>query len=328
MFEVFEGHARRLLDEAGAYVTMVDVGARGGVYELRAFAERVDLVGIEANPDAYGELVENRTWWAQQGVALPPYRSVRWLNLALGDDDGTAQFNVLRNPGASGLLPVDLERTGEWSWRAGFEIDAGTYFETDRIEEVPLRRLDTLAPELALEHVDYLKVDVEGSEYEVLAGAEGLLPRVGLIRCEVGFVPRRIGQKLFSHVDLLLRDHGFDLLRYEYDQEQIGYKERTVPTVFGPDLGYADRYGQPVIAEAIYVNRELADRVRNLVQAVLLIDRNYLDEALYVLKRRTDVRDDELFARLRDYRHLKRAHKAFLAARGAAGTAKRLLRRT
>lgn len=327
MFEVLEGHARRLLAQADAYVTMVDVGARNGVFELGSFADRTDVIGFEANPDEYEKLVSGDTDLARMGFRMPSFRSVRWLPCALGDHEGTAGFNVLKNPGASGLLPVDLDRTGEWSWRAGFEIEADSYFAVDRVEEVELRRLDALAPELGLEHVDYLKVDVEGSEYEVLAGAEGLLPRVGLIRCEVGFVARRVGQKLFSHVDLLLRDHGFDLLRYEYDQEQIGYKERTVPTVFGPDLGYADRYGQPVVAEAIYVNRTLADPVRNLVQAVLLIDRNYLDEALYVLKRRTDVRDDDLFALLRDYRHLKPAHKAFLAARGAAGRAKRLLRR-
>lgn len=316
MFEVFEGHVGRLLADADAYVTYVDVGARGGVWEFKSFPERVDVVGFEANPDAYAELAEGRTWWQLHGgVAMSPYRSVRWLPYALGDRDGTARLNVLKNPGASGLLAPDLARAGEWSWRAGFEIEAGSYFEVDRVEEVELRRLDSVLPELGLEHVDYLKVDVEGSEYDVLAGAEALLPHVGLVRCEVGFVPRRVGQKLHSDIDLLLRAHGFDLLRYEFDQEQIAYKERTTPTVFGPDLGYADRYGQPVLAEALYVNRTLADPARNLVLAVVLIDRNYLDEGLHVLRHKTDVQDDALFELLRTYRHLKPVHKAYLRLR-------------
>ena len=62
------------------------------------------------------------------------------------------------------------------------DVDAGP-----RTIEVPLITLDDYVAEHRLDHVDVIKLDVEGSELEVIKGARELLSngRVGVIVCEL-----------------------------------------------------------------------------------------------------------------------------------------------
>ena len=50
---------------------------------------------------------------------------------------------------------------------------------------VPVRRLDELVGEAGLEHIDLMKIDVEGVEMEVLEGATRVLPSVRRVVMEV-----------------------------------------------------------------------------------------------------------------------------------------------
>ena len=310
---------RRQLDAADAVLTFVDVGARNGVIELGGFPDRVDAYGFEPNPAEFEKLVTGNTDAALIGIRPPSYRSLQYFPYAIADRDGQAELFVTVAPAASGLLEPDVDRLREIVWKGKrFRTNfAEEFFVVERKVPVEVRTLASFAVEAGVDHVDYLKVDVEGSEYEVLEGAGALLRNTGVVRVEVCFIPFRVGQRLFSEVDLLLRDYGFDLLRYEIDPEQVGYKERESPSVFGPSMGYADRYGQPLSADAVYVSRTIDDPVRALAQAAVLIDKNYLDEALFVLKRRTGIDDPELFELLRTYRHVRPHHRALSLGMGA-----------
>ena len=72
--------------------------------------------------------------------------------------------------------------------------------------EVQTRRLDDIA-EVA--DADYLKVDVQGAEVDVFAGASNLLASVTVIHTEIEFIPLYQGQPLFAEVDQVLRAQGF-----------------------------------------------------------------------------------------------------------------------
>lgn len=130
----------RLLHE-GAVV--VDAGAHVGQYTLLA-ARRVGPGGkvyaFEPLPDTRRRLREN--------VALNDFNNVAVVGAALSDRDGTTRIAAgeLGNTGSAAL------------------VDEGGI-------EVECRRLDTVVPE----RVDVLKLDVEGYEAEVLAGAERTL---------------------------------------------------------------------------------------------------------------------------------------------------------
>jgi FkbM family methyltransferase len=75
-------------------------------------------------------------------------------------------------------------------------------------EEMESKRLDDL-PEVA--ETDYLKLDIQGAELDVLRGATNLLRRVVVISTEVEFVPLYKEQPLFADVDTFLRSQGFVL---------------------------------------------------------------------------------------------------------------------
>ncbi len=79
---------------------------------------------------------------------------------------------------------------------------------TEVVDRSPIQthRLDDL-PEAA--EPDYLKLDVQGAELDVLRGAAIALRHVTILECEVEFVPMYIDQPLFADVDAELRRHGF-----------------------------------------------------------------------------------------------------------------------
>lgn len=318
MYPVFLPHVHRLIQERNLSFTFVDVGSRNGLLELGDLASYVVAYGFEPNPEEYEKLVSGDTDASQVGATTPPFQKLTYLPYALGDRCGAHTLYITRGPGAVGLLEPNFDRLREIKWKGrtyapnfGDEI-----FQVLRMEAVEVKTLEWFAREYAIGHVDYLKIDVEGFEYEVLVGAGDFLNAISLIRVEVCFIPFRKNQKLFSHVDLLLRDHEFDLLRYEIVPSQVGYRERDRPFTIGPSLGFADRYGQPLSCDAIYVNRRVVDEDRVAALAVLLLERNYLDEALFLLRAKVRGVNPVLLDLLREYPGDVRIRAVEAAVRG------------
>jgi hypothetical protein len=78
--------------------------------------------------------------------------------------------------------------------------------EVEREEEVATRKLDDLAEVKAM---DFLKIDVQGSELEVFRNGATKLGRAVVIQTEVAFFPLYEDQPLFADVDAELRRQGF-----------------------------------------------------------------------------------------------------------------------
>jgi FkbM family methyltransferase len=116
---------------------VADVGANIGYYMLLA-ASRVGSTGRVAcfEPEP-DNLVE-----LERNVRVNHLENVEVFPVAVGAEDGTASLN----PGMNGTVAAD------------------------GVISVPLRRLDSV-----LDRIDFLKVDVEGYEGHVLAGARELL---------------------------------------------------------------------------------------------------------------------------------------------------------
>jgi FkbM family methyltransferase len=73
-----------------------------------------------------------------------------------------------------------------------------TPVKTTRLDEVP-----------EIERIDYLKMDVQGAELDVIRGAERRLADTAVIQLEVEFVPMYKDQPLFGDLDAELRRRGF-----------------------------------------------------------------------------------------------------------------------
>jgi FkbM family methyltransferase len=133
---------------------VVDVGVQGGEsVRWRILGDRLVVHGF----DPIREVVEELS-------AMPGgvgERHYHWM--AAGNEDGERDFWVrVDNPYASSLYEQGEDRyaLGEKSFRR---------------RRVPVRKLDTLRAQGLLPPADFVKVDVEGFERHVLAGAHDLL---------------------------------------------------------------------------------------------------------------------------------------------------------
>lgn len=163
---------------------VVDVGAATGKLTLIA-AKRVGPAGKVYSFEAD----ETSIRYLHRAIELNALQHVRVENVALGDEDGEARFwkpetayGVFQVPGGGtvangGLSPAENSRLA---------IDR-FYPGVPRTELVcSLMRFDTYAKVHGIEHVDLVKIDVDGPDLLVLRGMESFLtsPRPPLIVVE------------------------------------------------------------------------------------------------------------------------------------------------
>jgi len=123
---------------------VVDIGAHVGTYSIR-LAKRAKLViAIEPNPSTFQILKHN--------IKLNELKNVLAINAGIGRENGI----------------MYLEDLDEYGWT-----------KLCRIGEIPVkvRSLDSLREELKIEKVDWIKMDTEGMEIDVLYGAKQTLTK-------------------------------------------------------------------------------------------------------------------------------------------------------
>ena len=173
---------------------VVDVGANKGD-TVAAWRERFPHARIHAFEPFQGCVAQlNERFRGDPGVVTVPK--------AVGHEPGTLELKVSSGVSTHSLLgrPDD----GRYGPR-GVE-EAG-------VQQVEVTTLDSWASEAGIEHIDLLKVDVEGFEKNVFDGAAGLLDaaKVDVVISEVMFVPLYDGQALCHEIVATLQDRGYDL---------------------------------------------------------------------------------------------------------------------
>ncbi len=173
---------------------VLDVGANRGHYarELRANGYAGRIVSFEPLAAAHAELEQEARGDARWQVAP---------RMALGESNCEIALHVAGNSLSSSVLDMLPEHV-----RAA----PGSGFVAN--ETVPLKRLDHVAPDLlnGAGRV-LLKIDTQGYEDRVLAGAQGMLPRIVAIQSELSFVPLYAGQVLFDEMRSRIEAMGFVL---------------------------------------------------------------------------------------------------------------------
>jgi Methyltransferase FkbM domain len=145
------------------------------------------------------------------------------------------------------------------------------------------RRIDAVSLDEACrnENVwpDYLKLDVEGAELQVLEGGEQATRNTLVLDVEVEFAPLRAGQPLFGDVDGHLRGRGWSLLglRRVHWRRSAGLDPR--------GTGYG---GQLTQADALYYNAPLLEaglsETASLKLVLILAAYRQLDLALELVR--------------------------------------------
>src|SRR5262249_23401008 len=132
-----------------------------------------------------------------------------------------------------------------------------------RSEPIELIAMDDWCAENAIDRVDLFKLDTQGSELDVLRGAERTLASVSVVQTEVEFNPMYEGQPLFGDVDRFLRERGFVLwnLATLSHHRVLGARAGLRPASQTFDFEasrYTRRSGQLFWADAVFVREEMA----------------------------------------------------------------------
>lgn len=132
----------------------LDVGANIGVYSLYAASlyRKMKIYAVEPLKVNFNSLKKN--------ITINQFDHVLPLNLAISDQEGELPFHIIVDtPGSSGSQlnePV---------------AESGKSFEPLREEKIHCTTVDRLSKKFGVAF-DYLKIDIDGQEWQVLKGAE------------------------------------------------------------------------------------------------------------------------------------------------------------
>lgn len=258
-----------------APITLVDVGARGGVQEKwQALEPCLKVIGFEPDAEEHARLSRN---------CAP---GMRFIHAALGRGKEVRCLNITRSPGCSSFLTPNAEYLSLFVDSERFDV-----VKRADIEITSLDRVTAVDPAI---DVDFLKLDTQGFEFDILAGAEETLGSQILgLEIEVLFQPMYENQTCFRDVDAYLAQRGFTLfdLRPYYWKRKMG-------------MNAAQTKGAMIFADSLYFRAPESDmsvfgdraaaKVLHLAAVYLVF--GYLDCALAVLKRNRGLLDEGLTA--------------------------------
>jgi FkbM family methyltransferase len=188
-------------------ITYVMCGARGETTNrLMSALPQVRFIGFEPDAEEYKKLKENAA------------ARFTYINAAVGARNERRRFYVTRNPGCSSLLQPNQ------AFYSRFK-DCGPEVAVVYEQEIETVALDSCLPAEGINTVDILDLDTQGSELDILRGAQSLLSKTTVaVKSEVEFSPLYLEQSLFADVDSFLRSIGFmlfDLSRIHCRRDQF-----------------------------------------------------------------------------------------------------------
>lgn len=173
-----------------------DVGAHKGesVKFFKDLYPSSTIYTFEPSPDVFLDLSE----------VASEYGNVYAFNIGCGDSDSSAVFYSQDITHLGGFLPINKESS-----------DSLGYAEKAKNEpvEVQKRSLDSFCGERSVLHIDILKIDTRGYEYEVLQGARGILKSTSCVSVEISlydFYGKNAVSPLLN-IERLMSESGFAL---------------------------------------------------------------------------------------------------------------------
>lgn len=137
--------------------------------------------------------------FAQLQKRTQEYSEIFCYNTALANQVGTATMYLSsgRTDACSSLLPP----------QGLLQERPDIVFE--QTITVPTTTIDTWAQENNIDHIDFMWLDLQGTELSVLQGAPHILTTVRAIHTEINETERYTGNVLYTELQAFLEQHGF-----------------------------------------------------------------------------------------------------------------------
>jgi len=212
-----------ILCESG--ISLVDIGAAGGLQDRwKPFSSFVDLVAVEPDPRAK-ESIER--------LESTSLRSLHRVNSPLASTHREIDFFLCKHPRQSSVLKPNSKHFAKYN--------DGHKWNVEKVEQMSAITLDSaLASKI---QPDFLKLDTQGSELDILQGATATLHSCLGIEVEVEFREMYQSQPLFGDLSKFLLDNEFDFI----DFVAFGKWERSRPD------GLRTFLGELIHADALFL---------------------------------------------------------------------------
>jgi FkbM family methyltransferase len=216
-------HLLRYLDPQ-AELVVFDIGACEGEDSVR-YARLFPRARIFSAEPVPANVERMHALLAAEGLG----GRVHVLACALAATAGTATLHVSSGQPAGQRDGADLVGRTDGAAGAGDTVKAGwdygnkssslyapaetlavhPWLRFDTCIEVPVRTLADVAAGEGIDRIDFVHLDVQGAELDVLRGAGRWLAGIGLVWLEVEARPLYRGQPLRDDVEAFMRGHGF-----------------------------------------------------------------------------------------------------------------------
>jgi len=235
-----------------------------------------EVIGFEANASECEKL--NRMALSD-GVRQTKRR---YLPYAVGDGSRRT-FHITNTGYTSSLFPPNMKLLSEFQGLAEL-------CQVVEAQEVDTVKLDDVKE---IEDADWLVLDTQGAEVDILRGASQLLRKVVVVQTEILYIPHYEGQPLFGDIDVELRKHGFLI---------NGITHFSCPPMkalpsgiqpYRPQLGWSDF----IYAKNFMNLRKLEDRKRLALAVILHEVYQSHDLCAHVLKEHDSVKASGFYGR-------------------------------
>jgi hypothetical protein len=295
---------------------LVDVGCAGGLPSgWRAFGERLAAIGFDGNAAEVARLQDAesnpKVSYVAGWVGLPDDHPLReqigvkaywhdWPDKRLAYERQLYLRQVRAEGGNALSLDDYFEKVvlaQEWSVKPvhGYDLDyarsakvfpvaeaeAQAALAAARQAERPLIHLPAYLKGAGFEDADFLKIDIDGPDFEVLRSATSVLDNPGLLGAalEVCFYGSHdANDNTFHNTDRLMRQKGFEL----FGLSVRAYSSAALPWPYLDEHPSMSIGGRPMQGDAIYI-RDLASRGRADEAAALSDDKLAKAAALLAL---------------------------------------------
>lgn len=187
----------KIIGDTKRPITIFDVGAHVGNISLKynKLFPNSRIYSFEPFPESFKSLKESTS----------EHTNIKPFNKGLGKHVGTSKFHSNVHEQTNSILATHEKGNRNWG--------SENMLQTKEVLNIELTTIDYVVEEEDIKKIDILKMDVQGAEYQVMAGAKKTIEKgmIGLIYTEIITIPTYENQQELDEALKMFREYGFEL---------------------------------------------------------------------------------------------------------------------
>lgn len=229
-------------------LVIIDCGAAGGSFqEWASLSDKIVIHGFDPDENECKRLNDDAKAKGLQHYYYP---------FLIANDSENRNFFLTNHSGSNSLFEPDHHLISRYKSKF-CDIRWISTLETvghKKTIQVNTTSLTTWANKYSIHDIDFIKLDIQGAELQLLKGAGHLLDNVIGMNIEVWFVPVYKELPLFADIDMFVRNQQFDFFTFLiYTAGQYVGRMASPVNLGSISTSYKQRFaGQLLTADALY----------------------------------------------------------------------------